>query len=202
MQLLKCNFFFLIIILSYSHFSLGSTAFSDNECLESSYDATVSHKAFPFGLSSEGLSIKKENCIIDITLQKFKFFKNSWKIDVWREPVHIKEDGASGPEVLKKNGLCDKQRSNEFCSAWKKIQTAVQDDGLIFANGEKEDLGSEHGKVYCSYLLLKKYLDDEKIFSRHQIYVNVLIPQESTSNNNVSTTVNLPNSTASMPTTN
>lgn len=176
MRSFKYNFLIFTLALSSQAFAL--TVFTDNECLDASFSTTVIHKAFPFGLSKEALTIKKENCVIDIGLERFKFLKNSWQIDVCREPIHIKEEGASGPEVLKKVGVCDKQKGSEFCSAWKKIQTVVQDDGLIFAKGEKEDLRSEHGRVYCSYLLLKRYLDDEKVMSRHQTYSNMLFPKD------------------------
>jgi hypothetical protein len=43
----------------------------------------------------------------------------------------------------------------------------IQDDGLIFAEGDRDDLNSNHGKTYCTYLLLKKYLNDSVIFSRY-----------------------------------
>ena len=47
----------------------------------------------------------------------------------------------------------------------KDLKNAISDYGLIFAKGEKEDLLSDHGKVYCSFLLINFYFDEEKIFS-------------------------------------
>jgi len=44
---------------------------------------------------------------------------------------------------------------------------AIADDGLIFAEGDRDNLSSQHGQTFCSYLLLKKYLNDSTVFSRY-----------------------------------
>ena len=38
---------------------------------------------------------------------------------------------------------------------------------LFFAKGEKEDLLSDHGKLYCAYTLINEYLGAGEILSRY-----------------------------------
>jgi len=141
--------------------------FSDLDCVKSSFDASVSHKAFPFGLSQRKIHIEKKDCVIIVEHEKLKFIKKHWEIDVCRGPVHIKE-GLGAVEVLRREGVC-KARENDFCSEFADIQKYIQDDGLIFAAGEKEDLSSDHGKLYCSFILISQYLGDGTVFSRHRM---------------------------------
>lgn len=112
------------------------------------------------------LTIEKDKCDIVVGHQKLKVLNNRWKIDVCREPVHIKS-GVKGVEVLKKVGRCPNKNAADFCSAVEKIKEILQDDGLIFAPGEKENLTTDHGRVYCAYQLLGGYLEKDRIYSRY-----------------------------------
>jgi hypothetical protein len=58
----------------------------------------------------------------------------------------------------------------------------VQEDGLIYAPGERDDLSSDHGKTYCLYLLAKNYLDEGKIFSRQASYNPALTREQNWGN--------------------
>jgi hypothetical protein len=51
----------------------------------------------------------------------------------------------------------------------------IQDDGLIFAEGDRDNLNSAHGRTYCSYLLLKKYLNESVVFSRYTEVQDIFI---------------------------
>ena len=51
----------------------------------------------------------------------------------------------------------------------------IQDDGLIFAQGDRDSLDSDHGKTYCTYLLLKKYLNESQAFSRYSDVPDIFI---------------------------
>ena len=150
--------------------------FSDADCFNSSYESIVEHKAMPFGLSKTILSISKNECLLTIAHEKLKFMKGHWTIDTCRGPVHIKKTGGA-VEVLKRDQGC-LEGTSPFCKELKKIETILQDDGLIFANGQKEDLSSEHGKVYCAFLLTKKYLRDGHIFDRGSDVQNVLFKKK------------------------
>ena len=172
--------FFLLLFFSYSAF-----AFQDNECLVSVYSTSVSHKTWPMGLMQEKLTIEKNRCVITVVLQKNRFWKTQWLIDVCREPVHIKY-GTGSLEIYKRRTLCEtaidfleaeenKNKADPFCSHWYDLEGFIQDNGLIFAQGEKEDISSDHGKMYCSYLLLKRYLKDGVIFSNQFLYQNFLM---------------------------
>ena len=134
-------------------------------CLDEDFKVTLSHKAFPLGLFSRDLTIAKKRCEMKIQYVSYYFIKKSWKVDVCRGPVHIKE-GIYSVEVLKRKGRCLGE-SSPYCQAFQKIKKMIQDDGLIFAKGEKEDIFSEHGRVYCAYALINKYLAGGEILSRY-----------------------------------
>ncbi len=121
----------------------------------------------PFGLTKTLLSFNKNLCDIKISHRKFKFMKKQWEIDVCRTPVHIKT-GTDLIEVVKKgNSFCSSGATSEYCNTYKELIEIIQDDGLIFAKGEKEDLQSDHGKVYCIYTILESYLNSGTILTRH-----------------------------------
>lgn len=137
--------------------------FTLEACLSGSSDLTIAHKVRPFGLLERSLSLKKEKCIIDVSSISYKFIKNAWQVDVCRSPIHIKKtDG--GVEVVKKEGACETNPGSDFCQESEALIKAIQDDGLIFAEGEKANLSDDHGKVNCSFLLLEEYLRKNKVF--------------------------------------
>lgn len=167
MHLFKFSFLALVMI------SLSVSALEDNKCLKAQYDVEVMHKGQPFGLLPVILKIKKNGCIVNIYHEHLKFFKNNWTIDVCREPVHIKK-GVGAVSVLKKVSTCKGKAQDAFCADMETIFQKIQDDGLIFAEGQKESLDSAHGKTYCAYLLAKRYLKDSLVFNRGEDYSGAL----------------------------
>lgn len=164
MLLSKFDFISIIFMVLFS--SLAQANFNDAECLNSDFSTNVTHKGKPFGMTKNILDIQKENCVITIKHEKIKFIKNKYVIDVCRAPVHIKS-GTGAVEVLKRSGDCLDRASGDFCKMVKSIEEILQDDGLIFAQGEKEDIKSDHGRVYCSFILLQSYLRNGQVLSRH-----------------------------------
>lgn len=156
------KFRLLLIFLGLPSFSF---AFTLEDCLNANYSTEIKHKVKPFGLVENKLAISKSNCVIEVSHEKMKVFKSRWQIDVCREPVHIKE-GLKAFEVLKRTQACQGHK-DEFCSSLKKLSSVIQDDGLIFAEGEKEELRSDHGKIYCSYQLIQRYLGNGLVLSRY-----------------------------------
>ena len=149
-------------------------AIYDQECIDSIFKTEIIHKAWPFGLTENRLSISKDKCVIVIDHVKLKFIKKKWTVDVCRGPIHIKS-GINSHNVLKKDQECFHPDSdNEFCQELKQIRKTLQDDGLIFANGEKEDITSDHGRVYCTYLLMQTYLEDGMVLNRNESYESIL----------------------------
>lgn len=130
-----------------------------------------------FGLLKQEFEIDKKNCLIHVSYRKY--IPIEWIIDVCREPVHIKVTSATGVDVAKKQANCinaDKTRNtSDFCSQVFELMDVIQDDGLIFADGDRDDLNSDHGKTYCTYLLLKKYFNDSVIFSRYTDVPDIFI---------------------------
>ncbi len=167
MHLFKFSFLFLLTFFSLEAHAL----FSDSECLLSNYSAKVSHKGKPWGLTDNVLEISKNDCVITFQNEKMKLFKEKWIIDVCREPVHIKM-GTEGIEIIKKTKDCivGDKTPHKFCKLVQELDNTIQDDGLIFADGPRENLSTEHGKVYCSYLLAMSYLRFGSVFNRDTPY--------------------------------
>lgn len=153
--------------------SISSFAFDDNNCFRDGFEVEVIHKGQPFGLLPVVLKIQKSDCDIKVTHEKMKYQKSHWKVDVCRAPVHIKK-GDGAVEVIKKTQACSEKSADPFCMEFAQIKKIIQDDGLIFAEGQKENLKTDHGKTYCSYLLLEKYLRDSLVFTRGKDYSGAL----------------------------
>jgi hypothetical protein len=156
-----------ILLSLFSFFLLNDLmAFDRKSCLDSVYSTTIAHNGHPFGLTQNLINIEKDKCALKISTEKLKFLKKAWEIDVCRGPVHIKE-GNNSVTVHKRMGDCGTMAEPDaFCDNYKTIDLAIQDYGLIFAKGEKEDLYSDHGKVYCASQLLDEYLKVGTVLSR------------------------------------
>ncbi len=145
------------------------TRFSPKSCLDASYKMKMTQKGPLFGLLKQEFVIDKKNCIVHIYHKKY--MPKEWIVDVCREPVHIKVTSATGVDVAKKEAECmhvDKTKdTSDFCSQFFDMMDVIQDDGLIFAEGDRDNLSSNHGKTYCTYLLMKKYLNESVVFSRY-----------------------------------
>ena len=159
MQFLK----FSILLLS-----LNSLAFTGTECFNHDFEVSVNHKSFPFGLLEKTISIDKKNCEVTITHNEWKYLNNKWIVDICRDPIHIKSESGS-VDVLRKTTPCTSSKS-KFCNVYAKIKRTVEDDGLIFAKGEKSDLSSDHGKVFCTYVIMNEYLNKSVVFNRGHDY--------------------------------
>jgi len=168
MAYIKFSFLFLLLTFQLSAWA-QVTRFSPKACLDSNYKMAMVHKGPLFGLLKQEFVIEKKNCIVHVIHRKY--LPKEWFIDVCREPVHIKVTSATGVDVAKKDNECihkDKSKdTGNFCSQYFALMDVIQDDGLIFAEGDRDNLSSDHGKTYCSYLLLKKYLNHSVIFSRY-----------------------------------
>lgn len=162
MQLWKFSWPLLLILM----INKGYGDFSGSDCLKSTFKIEVSHKGPPFGLIKNKLRVDKKDCVLIVEKEKYRFFRSRWELDVCRFPIHIKE-GAGAIDVYKKTVLtCKLKGENQgtFCHSLKKLKSVIQDYGLIFATGEKENISSDHGKIYCSFLLINFYFDENKIF--------------------------------------
>jgi len=160
-----CKFSLFIYLLFYQSISFG--LFEGSDCLKSQFSIQISHKGPPLGFLLNKLKVKKNNCVLVVEKEKLRLARSKWEFDVCRYPIHIKE-GTGAVKVHKKlRKSCDFTTENKdsFCNSLKDLKNAISDYGLIFAHGEKEDLLSDHGKIYCTFLLINLYFDDERIFS-------------------------------------
>jgi hypothetical protein len=165
MAFIRFNLFFILLMGTAS----AQTRFSSKSCLDATYKMKMTQKGPLFGLLPQEFVIDKKNCIVNVSHKKY--LPKEWIIDVCREPVHIKVTSATGVDVAKKEAECLKKDNSrdtsDFCSQYYSLMDVIQDDGLIFAEGDRDNLSSAHGKTFCAYLLLKKYLNESVIFSRY-----------------------------------
>jgi len=169
MGFIKFSFLLILSLNSALAFQVGTQRFSSRDCLESSYVMKMVNQGPFFNLIRNEFVIDKKNCVLKFSHQKYG--SKEWIIDVCREPVHIKSISMMGIEVAKKSGVCrfddSTKELNEFCVQYQELMDTIQDEGLIFASGDRDDLRTNHGRVYCSYLLLSKYLNQSVPFSRY-----------------------------------
>jgi hypothetical protein len=156
----------LTSLLTILSLEASELRFSQKTCLDLNFQTDVTHKGHPFGLTETKLVIEKQGCVLKIQHESLKFVKKSWEIDVCRAPVHIKA-GTGAVTVLRREGPCTNEAQSRFCTEAKSIQGVLQNDGLIFAQGEREDMSTPHGQIHCSYTLLQSYLYDGRVLSRH-----------------------------------
>lgn len=179
MACIKYSFLFVIF---FSSLAMAQERFSPKSCLDSMYKMKMVQKGPLFGLLKHEFTIDKKACIVHVVHNKY--LPKEWIIDVCREPVHIKVTSATGVDVAKKETECikiDKTRdTSDFCSQFHDLMDVIQDDGLIFAEGDRDNLSSDHGKTFCSYLLLKKYLNESVVFSRYTEVPDIFLEKRTT----------------------
>ena len=145
--------------------SLPSYSFDDESCLKSEYKTTIKKAFAPMGLLEETLAITKSKCEITIEHVKAKYLGDKWKIDICREPIHIKSGKNLQNVVKRKKSNCHLQKESPFCQEYSVLKNILEDKGLIYGDGQREDISSEHGRVYCSYLLINQHLENGVVFS-------------------------------------
>ena len=174
----KCSLNILCLLLIFPSLAFSAN-YDSKQCLMSKFDTTIKQEGKFFGLLKQSLQISKDQCQIEIVFKKI--LETKWNIDICREPVHIKVTSNGSQSVYKKAMDCSKDRDQKdnFCIYWNELNMIIQDDGLIFAEGERETLDTSHGKTYCSYLLLKKYINDGVIFSKYKTPRDIFDDQDS-----------------------
>lgn len=173
---------FKIIILTFS-FSIFAKekAFDTAECLKSQFEVSLKHKGSLFGLLPVKMSVKKNLCELEVNFKKY--LPKKWVIDICREPVHLKLDSKGSLSVIKRGKGCENGNfEKEYCGEIDNLIEVVQDHGLIFAKGQREDLETDHGKMYCSFLLLKNYLQKGRVFSNYRDNKTIIEGSFSTKN--------------------
>ncbi len=138
------------------------TMFTSMECVSQSFSGAFAIEKGPFGLLPFKMNVKKNRCIIDI---EYDVITNTHSIiDLCREPVHIKKNSWSGDGFqIRKNYPCKAETT--YCQQVDELLSNIENEALIYAKGERETLTTDHGKFFCTYLLLKNYLKEGKVFS-------------------------------------
>lgn len=139
--------------------------FDSQQCLDSKVQTFIQSEGRFFGLLKSKLSINKSECTIEVKLKEI--LETKWVVDICREPIHIKVTSKGSQRVYKRAGECQAGSTTQYCVYWRELYATLQDYGLIFAQGERENIKSSHGQTYCSYLLLKEYLGKGVLFSKY-----------------------------------
>lgn len=159
MQFLKLSLIFIISV----NIALANAKFSSKECLESSFETIIKSKGKFFGLIKNDLKVKKNKCLIEIRHKGI--LESIWNIDICREPIHMKVTSKGSQNVFKKANECNSESTDDFCYYLNELKVNIDDYGLIFAKGLKENLKDPHGQIYCTSLLINKYFDENIVFS-------------------------------------
>jgi len=164
-----------IIVLSSLSFFLIGEVFASNlyktsitrKCLELTDSIQLEIPMF-FNFLKHKLFLSKDRCVITVKNEKYFLSKKEWVIDICRVPVHIKMSGDAG-RVVKKVKRCDPflevQNKDDFCSQGDQVLKEISDLGLIYAQGERGDITSDHGKIACMHKLIYDYVINDVIFS-------------------------------------
>lgn len=169
--MLFIRFSLVLVLVSFS-VNAQNKVFSSKECVDANFKFEITHPGKFFGLVKNSLSVKKSECEIEISYKKI--LKKSWKIDICREPVHIKIKDKGSVNVVKRGKGCEGGNFKEdYCQELESILEVIQDDGLIFAKGKRENITDQHGQAYCTFLLAKKYLSKGKVFSSFSDKVDI-----------------------------
>lgn len=161
MQWLRWSSFSFIIL--FASVLGASEKFDSNSCFNSSFETNLATKKEFLGIINKEFKISKDQCTITIFYKNI--FEKKWVVDICREPIHFKLTSKGSDSVLKRLGDCSTNKTSEFCSSYDELKGLIEDLGLIYAEGQREILTSDHGKIYCSYLLVKKYLEEGTVFS-------------------------------------
>lgn len=154
-----------LLVALWAISSHGMERFSPQACLEARYRSVLTHAGPLFGLFTRELVVDKHDCVLKVSHRRWT--THAWVVDVCREPVHIKTTSMTGVTVAKKTVACGtpEAEETEFCKQYAAMMSAIQDDGLIFAEGDRDSLASPHGKTYCAYVLMERYLKDSLMLS-------------------------------------
>ncbi len=167
---LKFSLIFSLLLIE----SVYAQKYTSKQCLDAKFRTSVNNEGKFFGLIKNDLSISKNQCQIQINLKNI--LETKWVIDVCREPIHIKVTSKGSQSVYKRSRKCEKSDKSDFCAYYWELHDALQDNGLIFAKGERESLSTSHGQTYCSFLLIKRYLEDGHLFSKYDEPIDIFTP--------------------------
>ncbi len=160
------------LVLLFSCLSAyANQKFTSESCFKSDFDFKVEKKAKYFGLLKNKFQGSKSKCILQLKTKSL--METIWDIDICRTPIHLKKTEKGSQDVYKKPSRCTGSEKKGFCTQLTELFTVIQDEGLIFAEGERELLTTNHGKLYCFNLLLKKYLEKNVLFSNYESVPNI-----------------------------
>ena len=141
--------------------------FTSSECILTSFKKKIQLPNKYFGIFKRELFLSKERCLMSLKY-KYSFWFSQWEIDLCRDPIHVRYENFFGPELIRKDGECDKGQKNSFCQTLSNLHDLIDNELLIYSEGERDQISSGHGTAYCLDLLFKSYLVRNFSFSMEQ----------------------------------
>lgn len=164
---MKYSILILLLVFTTLPSIAAGEKYNSRDCLHAVYKTDIHHEGVFFGLIKNDLKIQKDKCIMKISFKNL--LETTWEVDVCREPIHMKVKSKGSESVYKRDADCSgSSNQSSYCEYRKELNEKLQDFGLIFAKGERESLKDNHGQVYCTYLLVNKYLDKAVLFSKYE----------------------------------
>ena len=160
--------FFSLCGISFIVFATSAMAFDDHACLMQDFSVSIKRPSKFLDFFTPTLTLTKSGC--ELTVEQRWRWAKTWVVDVCRGPIHIKFTQYRHAAWMKKESCFGQNKSDKFCSEYQKLMDLIQEEALLYAAGERDELQSDHGKTYCLYLLAQSYLGDGKLFSRHAAY--------------------------------
>ncbi|MDA8792728.1 hypothetical protein N9N67_05750 [Bacteriovoracaceae bacterium] len=157
MQFWKFNYFTFSLWLGLSLFPNLLLGVTTTSCLSSGFDEKINSKFGVFNMFSQYVFIKKTDCEVNISFHRF--LPSSYSVNYCKNLVHVKTNGFLGEDIYyRKDMSCKLKPKRPFCRAIKDLFHQIESVGLTYAKGEKTDLKTAYGKIYCINKALRQYL--------------------------------------------
>ncbi len=151
--------------------------FTSSECTSANFSKQILLPAKYLGIFKREISLSKERCLLSLKF-KSSFWFSKWEVDLCRDPIHLRYENFLGPELFRKNVSCIKGYSDQFCDSAAKLKEVIQNELLLFAEGERDQLSTSHGTSYCLNLLFASYLEKDFSFSMENPHEYDVFKQE------------------------
>ena len=173
------KFLIVLVFFSFIEFNINQAfaMFSSSDCIVANFSKQIFLPAKYLGIFKREISLAKDRCLLSLKF-KSSFWFSKWEVDLCRDPIHLRYENFLGPELFRKNTSCLKGQSDQFCDSAAKLKEVIQNELLLFAEGERDQLSTSHGTSYCLNLLFASYLEKDFSFSMESTHEYDIFKQE------------------------
>lgn len=153
------RFFLLISLVSINSYAM----FSSDICVTGEFVAQTQRQGAFWGAFKREFKVSKSRC--KVVIKHDDVISSEWEIDICKEPINLKVEQYFTKKHYIKEEICTKKSKSTFCRKVYELSALINKEGLVLAEGERDSLETEHGKIYCLSLILEKYLMKGDVFS-------------------------------------